>query len=201
MTESDGEYTPINELLLGDTVVLSGLEWGYHGIRGNRATVTNVAGTDGYFVVTTEDGADWYVDDEEYHVIKETVSTTRKSGVRKTKNGHVGIRTATEEEPAPLEQWEIELIESPEASLFRDKVQDVLKGLENLLVEKNKSYGNSALDPVRAFSKVSTQEQIRVRIDDKLSRLIRGKEFNDEDTVNDLIGYLVLLKIVGDENA
>jgi hypothetical protein len=40
-------------------------------------------------------------------------------------------------------------------------------------------------------------EQLLVRIDDKLSRIARGAgmEATDEDTLNDLIGYLILLKI------
>jgi hypothetical protein len=64
------------------------------------------------------------------------------------------------------------------------------------LLRKNKAYGDSALNPVRVFSKVDSVEQIRVRIDDKLSRLQRGDAAtNDEDTVLDLIGYLVLLRI------
>jgi hypothetical protein len=65
-----------------------------------------------------------------------------------------------------------------------------------LLVEKNVKYGNSALEPVRVFSKASTTEQLLVRIDDKLSRIkTTGLEAPDEDTLNDLIGYLILLKI------
>lgn len=64
-----------------------------------------------------------------------------------------------------------------------------------LLVEKNRSYGNSALDPLRIFSHADSDEQICVRIDDKLSRFARGKEYQGDNDLNDLIGYLVLLKI------
>ena len=65
-----------------------------------------------------------------------------------------------------------------------------------MLLEKNVKYGNSALEPVRVFSKASTTEQLLVRIDDKLSRIkTTGLEAPDEDTLNDLIGYLILLKI------
>ena len=53
------------------------------------------------------------------------------------------------------------------------------------------------MDPCRIFSTASCVEQILVRIDDKLSRVSRGAGVmaTDEDVVNDLIGYLVLLKI------
>lgn len=64
-----------------------------------------------------------------------------------------------------------------------------------ILLQKNISYGNSALEPVRVFSKSSTEEQLLVRIDDKLSRLKRGSEFPGDDTIIDLIGYLVLLLV------
>lgn len=78
---------------------------------------------------------------------------------------------------------------------FATEVNAVTSAIAVLLVEKNEAYGNSALDPVRVFSKASAEEQLLVRIDDKLSRIQRGHEYADEDTVNDLIGYLVLLKI------
>ena len=56
------------------------------------------------------------------------------------------------------------------------------------------AYGDSAFDPVRIFSQADPVEQIRVRIDDKLSRLGRGKAAG-EDVEQDLLGYLVLLRI------
>lgn len=66
--------------------------------------------------------------------------------------------------------------------------------VREFLLEKNRAYGNSALEPVRVFSRASNVEQLLVRIDDKLSRLARGSEAG-EDVELDLIGYLVLLRI------
>lgn len=80
------------------------------------------------------------------------------------------------------------------ASPFAQQVQQITTELADMLIAKNKAYGNSALDPVRVFSQADTAEQIRVRIDDKLSRLQRGNAHN-EDTILDLMGYLVLLRI------
>jgi hypothetical protein len=62
------------------------------------------------------------------------------------------------------------------------------------LSNKNKAYGDSALKPVRIVSKSDAAEQIRVRIDDKLSRLVRG-EAAGEDALTDLVGYYILLKV------
>ena len=66
--------------------------------------------------------------------------------------------------------------------------------IKKMLLEKNLAYGNSAIDPVRIFSKASAEEQILVRIDDKISRLARG-EVAGEDVFLDLLGYIVLLRV------
>ena len=75
---------------------------------------------------------------------------------------------------------------------FRDKVTEVVSDIATTLIKKNESYGNSALEPVRIFSKA---DDLKVRIDDKLSRIAKGNNSYNEDTINDLIGYLILLKI------
>ena len=77
----------------------------------------------------------------------------------------------------------------------QDAIKQVCAELTALLLEKNKSYGDSAINPINVFSKLSAEEQINVRIDDKLSRLLRGHEFKTEDTELDLIGYLILKRV------
>ena len=73
----------------------------------------------------------------------------------------------------------------------------VCNQIKELLLEKNRKYGDSALDPSRIFSKADAIEQLLVRIDDKLNRIQKGAGLlaTDEDIIQDLIGYLVLLKI------
>lgn len=73
--------------------------------------------------------------------------------------------------------------------------------LADFLVRKNAAYGSSVSDPVRVFSKADKLTQIRIRMDDKLSRIARGQriETSDEtidDTKRDLAGYLVLEAII-----
>ena len=77
------------------------------------------------------------------------------------------------------------------------KISCVCDDIKELLIHKNRKYGNSALEPNRIFSKCSATEQLLVRIDDKLNRIMKGAGLlaTDEDVVKDLIGYLVLLKI------
>ena len=77
----------------------------------------------------------------------------------------------------------------------------VAEKIINLLKQKNKDYGDSALKPLNVFSKLKPLESICCRLDDKIAR-IKNKGINDktEDTVDDLIGYLLLLKMAMDRN-
>ena len=84
----------------------------------------------------------------------------------------------------------------PRASRSQELIAKVCDDLKALLLEKNAMYGDSALNPARIFSKADPVEQIRVRIDDKLSRIrTTGERAADEDTARDLAGYLVLLLV------
>ncbi len=69
----------------------------------------------------------------------------------------------------------------------------------DMLVEKNQSYGDSALHPVGIFARGSAADLIRVRIDDKLSRLRNAPDAFGEDAIKDLIGYLVLLQLANED--
>jgi hypothetical protein len=79
-------------------------------------------------------------------------------------------------------------------SQFEVELDKVLQELKEVLIQKNNAYGDAALNPVRIFSKADAVEQIKVRLDDKISRLARGKEAG-EDVYLDLMGYLILLRI------
>lgn len=66
------------------------------------------------------------------------------------------------------------------------------EGHQITLLEKNKRYGNSALQPLAIFSKQDASSSISVRIDDKLSRIKNSPTLRKND-VFDLIGYCTLL--------
>lgn len=82
---------------------------------------------------------------------------------------------------------------------FEQNVRRITDQIADLLIAKNKAYGDSALNPIRVFSKSDRIEQLNIRIDDKLSRIQRGTDFEDEDTVRDLAGYLVL-RLIAEES-
>lgn len=79
---------------------------------------------------------------------------------------------------------------------FGIKLLETTREITELLISKNKAYGNTALNPTNIFSKLNATEAICARLDDKIAR-IKNKGINDktEDTVDDLIGYLLLLKM------
>ena len=78
----------------------------------------------------------------------------------------------------------------------QDYIAEECDFIKEFLIEKNKKYGDSALHPMRIFSRASPIEQINVRIDDKLSRMMRGnRQKEDEDVDLDLIGYLLLKRV------
>ena len=83
-----------------------------------------------------------------------------------------------------------------ESEAFAAEVDSTVQKITDLLKEKNKAYGNTALDPVNIFSELDASEAICARLDDKIMR-IKNKGINDEteDTIDDLIGYLILLKM------
>lgn len=83
---------------------------------------------------------------------------------------------------------------------FQEEVYKVLSEITEMLIAKNQKYGNSAIEPLGIFSDLSPEEGLKVRIDDKLKRIKNGSlDKDDEDVVNDLIGYLVILKILQKE--
>lgn len=76
------------------------------------------------------------------------------------------------------------------------KIKEVGKEVIDLLIEKNESYGDSALEPANIFAKGDAVGNLCARIDDKLMRIkTQGFRGYGEDNIKDLIGYLILLKI------
>ena len=77
----------------------------------------------------------------------------------------------------------------------QQEIVEECNAIAEMLCEKNRKYGDSALNPVRVFSRCDALEQINVRLDDKLSRLRSGQGDDTEDAELDLIGYLILKRI------
>lgn len=166
----------------GDYVVLTGPRWDV--VRDEsiyRGSIQEVhTDADGYPIVLDKNGLEWYIysgDIDDWRI------------------DDWSVRLATELEQEWGKGYSDEEIKALGGTPdFQTQVHSILFDIEKTLVSKNEAYGNSVLEPVRIFSKSDEIEGIRVRIDDKLSRIARGNDYG-EDTINDLIGYLVILKI------
>lgn len=171
----------MKEFKVGDRVV--------HVDDGDKGTVT---GIDEYIyeVNFDQDGMCW-VNDFEIDLISNQDGTD-------TPSEHFA-KTAAKFATDPLSTDDIEALttlgEQLGISSFEQSVHRVTGKIADLLIAKNKAYGDSALNPVRIFSKSDRMEQLYTRIDDKISRVQRGTEFRNEDTISDLAGYLILVLI------
>lgn len=67
--------------------------------------------------------------------------------------------------------------------------EQITSSIAKVLAEKNKRYGNSALNPINVFNGKSKVGQ---RADDKISRIQNSPELRKND-ICDLIGYLILM--------
>jgi len=80
-----------------------------------------------------------------------------------------------------------------------DKFSTLYNSHLKMLREKNKRYGDSALDPLNIFGEHITPDSpsvngILIRLDDKLSRVKNADELRKND-ISDIIGYLMLLSL------
>jgi hypothetical protein len=77
----------------------------------------------------------------------------------------------------------------------QEKIIQVFNSMRDVVIEKNKRYGDAALAPRQIFSKLEPGEGIKVRIDDKLSRILNNAGEIRKNDVADLMGYLSLLAV------
>jgi hypothetical protein len=94
-----------------------------------------------------------------------------------------------------------------ETEVVNKLLQEEMEAIMETLKQKNTHYDSAALRPINVFAGTDPMQTIRVRIDDKLSRLKHffnaGTTDSDgsilwiqtEDTLADLIGYLLLLRV------
>ena len=81
---------------------------------------------------------------------------------------------------------------------MQQKIKDKCDTIRDLLIEKNKSYGNSVFDRGVLFE-VDPMYAIQARINDKLNRIKSKETYMSENDLMDLTGYLILLQVHIDE--
>lgn len=97
----------------------------------------------------------------------------------------------------PEHQWVKKTVDKKAPAPTALKILETTENLAAFLTDKNQKYGDSALHPMKIFSKDSAIDSIKVRIDDKLSRIVNNPKLRRDD-VTDLAGYLIMLMIAND---
>ena len=73
----------------------------------------------------------------------------------------------------------------------QEKISKIYDSLKEFSLEKNRRYGDSALNPIKIFSKADASNSILIRLDDKVSRIRNSDKIRKND-VCDIMGYLML---------
>ena len=78
----------------------------------------------------------------------------------------------------------------------QQKIKDVLSGMTDLLLYKNRKYGDSAINPKKIFYKGDSTNSILIRLDDKIGRVMSNTEEKPRvNDVADIIRYCTLLLV------
>ena len=78
----------------------------------------------------------------------------------------------------------------------QQKIKDILSGMTDLLLYKNKKYGDSAINPKKIFYKGDSTNSILIRLDDKIGRVMSNTEEKPRvNDVADIRGYCTLLLV------
>lgn len=78
-----------------------------------------------------------------------------------------------------------------------DLICEVCEDIKQLLIGKHMSYGGAAFEDVTVAGRViPAEDAILVRMGDKIRRLTKGREYESENSIQDLAGYAILLMAV-----
>lgn len=81
-----------------------------------------------------------------------------------------------------------------------ERIAKTFDELKEFVIQKNIDYNNSLQNPISVFQ-TTKMNGILGRLDDKLNRIkASGINENTIDTVDDLIGYLVHLKLMYEDD-
>lgn len=94
-----------------------------------------------------------------------------------------------------LEEAKQAITEVCEALKTSPAIGRAIDDLRVFLIAKNRKYDNSVFNPIQVFSRASVETLTRARLNDKVTRILRG-ELAGEDAFDDLMGYLVLLRAI-----
>jgi len=81
---------------------------------------------------------------------------------------------------------------------MQEQIKKKCDEIRDLLIEKNKSYGNAVFDKGVLFN-VDPMYAIQARINDKLNRIKNSNTYLSDNDLMDVTGYLILLQVHMDQ--
>lgn len=114
----------------------------------------------------------------------------------------IGFRMSEKEEKKKQKDYKVWEKQHPDffkrenepLSESQKKIVEICDSMKDLLLYKNRKYGDSALNPNNVFYKGDSTNSIKIRLDDKIGRIKNCEETRIND-VCDIIGYSVLLLV------
>ena len=112
----------------------------------------------------------------------------------------IGFKMTTDDEAVKMSKKEKVVrasthgVSSKSLTESQMKIVEICDSMKDLLLYKNQKYGDSALNPNNIFYKGDSTNSIKIRLDDKISRIKNCEETRIND-VADVIGYCTLLLV------
>lgn len=131
---------------------------------------------------------------EKIEETKEKLNNNRTSSIKEFFN----VETPTVELSAETKHRLLQenLYLGNELSESQEKISIVLDKMKDILLYKNRKYGDSALHPNNVFFKGDSTNSILIRLDDKIGRIRNNTEEKPRiNDVADIIGYCTLLLV------
>jgi hypothetical protein len=188
-SEHIGQSYPGEKILRfksGDIVKITKNNSG-HGL--NIDSIYKIEIIEGEYYGVTRKNITWLFTDEECEAVDTNVNFVQAMNLDGTPLNDCGDYTIT----TTLDYSDITEDEHQAIDTER-MITEECRMLENTLISKNRKYGNTAtregypfaLDPVVA---------IKARLNDKIGRLAMDHNDEDEDILQDILGYIILLRI------
>ena len=93
-------------------------------------------------------------------------------------------------------------VSKDEVERWNTRIKTECARLAKVLIKKNINYNNSVFSPINVFSDLNPMEAVKIRLDDKLKRIMARKTgvVDDEDAFFDLMGYLLCYQVIKTAN-
>lgn len=152
-----------------------------------------------YFCVVSPDGEKYYTSCKE----RQNVEQRLREVIKESETNELFEELEKEAKEEAKDRFMDAVDEFLGEDNYQLRIRSTFDSIRDMVLAKNETYGNSVFEGVYLFGEyVQPKTACVARISDKMKRLqTLGLNDDSEDAISDLIGYLVALKlIIEDEN-